>query len=1389
MNLVDTHLTPILGLDIHFTTSWNPFHPFIGFVMDPMDYIPFIGATVNVNGFKRGVSDTQGIIIPLVHFPIVGAFIMAPIIGHDSMNFFGAERIYAEGSRLSGKGYFVMTCNDIGIPLTIQPGHKKFWHLIPTIYAPTSYSLPIPYGSPVNIGDPLVPDWAGMLKGLVMSFGFGAIMHFARKGMNKLLKKIAGKDNSISKKLCQMGFEPINLVNGSVLYEGTDFAFQGIMPLEWRREWSSDNDYVGILGHGCQNNYDLDVILDPEEDAIGVRIEDGRVLGFPMLSEGEDAYIRSEHMTLRRGHDAFETYDHTSRITKAYSRVSSAETRRWRLKSIRNVSGHIIQLQYEAGKLKEITDAAGRKLRLEYDDRPEVRRVVLLSADGHADETLVEYSYNEAGDMIGVTDAMGKTTHIEYENHLMVSKTDRDGQTFYWQYQGEGKQARCVHTWGEGGYQEGWIEYHTEEGYNVVVNGENEKTIYRYTPEQLVTSVEDELGVRERYEYTEYNEIYRKWDGEDRMTGYCYDERGNLTGIVHPDGTEETRAYDDEDRLITETDALGNHRVLVYHEPSDDGTPINGEGQLSAVIEADNRATFFEYDTRGLLSSVSLDDRKVHLEYNDQNNLVSVKNEKGVGTQWEYDHKGNVLSVLTSAGARQTFRYDRLNRVVSITTGKRTTNLRYNSYEDVVEASEDLHYVKYKYSPMGDILQREGEDGSILRFAYDRMDRLRMLTNEHGEEYTFDRNLRGEIVGETGFDSMHRSYMRDRSGRVIREERAGGRWTEYEYDQNGRLTRSSFSDGTIEVFGYDALGRLTEARNATGSVGMEYDEGGRVVRECFSSGLPDDRGTTVENVYDELGNRIETRTSLGSVVQNSFDEDGLLSRVTAVCDGGESWEEKIVRDSEGMKIEKVFSGGIRMTRTYDAYGNVVSQKSRSLRQDGYDRRYAWNVSGRLQSVIDGITGGKTTYAYDAVGSLMSARYEDGMDDYRMSDTVGNVFRSCDRSDREYGRGGRILRDRHYDYLYDVEGNLILKTPRRGLTQHPNHKVSEESGTHIAWQTGDYAYEWYGNGMLKEVRLPYGKTVRFEYDALGRRTAKLFNGHVFRYLWDGNVMVQEWQYDENARPQHSIDEFGRIRMLGDEPVENLVTWVYEEGSYVPVAKIQNGERYTIISDYMGRPVEAYDSYGTIVWQGDYDIYGNLRNRKGIRDFIPFRQLGQYEDDETGLYYNRFRYYDPRTGNYISQDPIRLAGNNPTLYAFVTDPNLWVDVFGLEIIPNKAAGLKREGIGKEWIQKKHPNATIYSERYIRDVDGKSVKDSNSSRRRLDFVAVEDGKVVGIYEVTSPTANKTSQVLKEAEIRANGGDYIKEPGRKGKLYDISDVETKRLDVDLNTLEVTCH
>ncbi|MCC9020628.1 RHS repeat-associated core domain-containing protein [Flavobacterium sp. F-126] len=76
---------------------------------------------------------------------------------------------------------------------------------------------------------------------------------------------------------------------------------------------------------------------------------------------------------------------------------------------------------------------------------------------------------------------------------------------------------------------------------------------------------------------------------------------------------------------------------------------------------------------------------------------------------------------------------------------------------------------------------------------------------------------------------------------------------------------------------------------------------------------------------------------------------------------------------------------------------------------------------------------------------------------------------------------------------------------------------------------------------------------------------------------------------------------------------------------------------------------------------------MRNLRGDRGFIPFRQLGQYEDIEIGLYYNRYRYYSFDTGVYISQDPIGLDGGD-AFYSYVYDSNSWVDPFGLVKAPS-------------------------------------------------------------------------------------------------------------------------
>ena len=190
----------------------------------------------------------------------------------------------------------------------------------------------------------------------------------------------------------------------------------------------------------------------------------------------------------------------------------------------------------------------------------------------------------------------------------------------------------------------------------------------------------------------------------------------------------------------------------------------------------------------------------------------------------------------------------------------------------------------------------------------------------------------------------------------------------------------------------------------------------------------------------------------------------------------------------------------------------------------------------------------------------------------------------------------------------------------------------------AFGTG-WRYDWQSDGMLARVVRPDGKEVSFAYDALGRRIRKSFAGTTTHFVWDGNVPLHEWTEESE-----------------------MVTWLFEQDTFVPAAKlVANGECFSIISDYLGTPLQAYDKQGNKVWEQELDIYGRQRKRPSA--FIPFKYQGQYEDAETGLYYNRFRYYDPNAGSYVSQDPLRFETKHLDFYCYVHDTNIWIDVFGL------------------------------------------------------------------------------------------------------------------------------
>ena len=316
------------------------------------------------------------------------------------------------------------------------------------------------------------------------------------------------------------------------------------------------------------------------------------------------------------------------------------------------------------------------------------------------------------------------------------------------------------------------------------------------------------------------------------------------------------------------------------------------------------------------------------------------------------------------------------------------------------------------------------------------------------------------------------------------------------------------------------------------------------------------------------------------------------------------------------------------------------------------------MGNRLLVARDEISGRVARYDYDEFDNLISAEYERGGEVerlYRVPDRMGNLFESCEKDDRKYDASGRLAEDREHFYHYDCEGNLVFKefrtldwagvsVPLGGQKAH----LEEELGITFRAFGAGWRYDWQSDGMLSRGVRPDGKEVSFAYDALGRRTEKTYEGVSTHFVWDGNVPLHEWQ-----------------EVSSDAEKTNITTWLFEQNTFIPAAKLAvNGESFSIVSDYLGTPLQSFDNNGNKVWEQELDIFGRRRRTGNNKSsFIPFKYQGQYEDIETGLYYNRFRYYDSRTGNYISQDPIGLEGGNPTMYAYIQDINTKVDIFGL------------------------------------------------------------------------------------------------------------------------------
>jgi RHS repeat-associated protein len=111
-----------------------------------------------------------------------------------------------------------------------------------------------------------------------------------------------------------------------------------------------------------------------------------------------------------------------------------------------------------------------------------------------------------------------------------------------------------------------------------------------------------------------------------------------------------------------------------------------------------------------------------------------------------------------------------------------------------------------------------------------------------------------------------------------------------------------------------------------------------------------------------------------------------------------------------------------------------------------------------------------------------------------------------------------------------------------------------------------------------------------------------------------------------------------------------------------AEPASGKRYYIFTNQIGVPIRVEDDAGRSCWSARIDPYGCAQIARDSRLEMPLRFPGHYHDPETGLHYNRFRYFSPELGRYLQSDPAGLEGGI-NLYAYPTDPLTDADIDGL------------------------------------------------------------------------------------------------------------------------------
>ncbi len=758
--------------------------------------------------------------------------------------------------------------------------------------------------------------------------------------------------------------------------------------------------------------------------------------------------------------------------------------------------------------------------------------------------------------------------------------------------------------------------------------------------------------------------------GATRKWAYTFDSYGQITAVDGPrtDVLDITKyTYNTQGQLATETNALGyitrytdydaNGQLLSVTDPNGITTKFTwhprgwllGSRILHPTTPSQDTVMLYHYDAAGqLVSTKDAGGVELYYEYDDAHRLKAVRNLLGERIEYTLDNFGNrTRQDIKSTGGSITYSvaqvFDALSRVMQVTGNNgqddrfqydangndtRLTDGRSNSTQQV---SDTLNRVKKIIDP------NLGETS----LTYNSRDEIKTIVDARGNAttYTYDGGL-GNLLSETNPDTGATNYVYDAAGNRIQSIDSRSVITNYTYDALNRIKTIQYPAAASEnvTFIYDqastansGIGRLSRVNKTGGNIAYLYDHLGLVKQK---DSTPGGVGKSIKYAFDNAGRLTKVIYPSLRQVDYSYDSQGRISGITTKT--GSAAALTIISNATyfpfGPVNQFTYGNGLIHRHSVDLDYRLKEINVGTV----FSRNYDHDIANNIASIINNLNSTKNqSLGYDGLNRLVSASGSYGNLAYAY-DSVGNRTSET--------RNGVLN-----TYAYPANSNrlseIIRSTGNRNFIYDSAGNMLQRTGDDNSVQTATF-----NNANRMDSIKVNGITTQYVYDGLGQRTVKT--------LADG------------SREIYFYDEDGHLLAVANSTGAILREYIYWEDQQI--ALINNGTLYFIHSDHLNTPQVITNAAKNVVWSADYEPFGKLTLAPGSTLNHVSRFPGQYADNESGLYYNYYRDYDPSIGRYIESDPIGLEGGVNT-YAYVNgNPTGYVDPTGEFGLPGAALG---------------------------------------------------------------------------------------------------------------------